>query len=243
MGIIPKPDGGVRIIHDCSRPVGSSVNDHVSDFPKQKFQTIEDAAKLVSSNYFLAKVDLKSAYRSVRISKKSQQVTGFNWIFPNGEQHTFVDCKLPFGAKLAPNIFHRLSQAVRRMMSRKGFTIIAYLDDFLICEPTKTRCLDALNTLLNLLCALGFLISWSKVVGPCQKITFLGIEIDSTLMELRLPNDKLSKLKQDLAEFLQRQRASKKQLQSLAGKLNWASAVVHGGRVFLRRIITAFSRL
>ena len=28
MGVIPKPDGGIRLIHDCSLPKGNSVNDH-----------------------------------------------------------------------------------------------------------------------------------------------------------------------------------------------------------------------
>ncbi|CAC5385695.1 unnamed protein product [Mytilus coruscus] len=62
-------------------------------------------------------------------------------------------------------------------------------------------------------------------------------------MELRLPGDKLSLLKQELTDFGNRKRASKKQLQSLAGKLNWASTVVHGGRVFLRRIIDSITQL
>ena len=30
MGVIPKPDGGVRLIHDCSLPRGGSVNDYCS---------------------------------------------------------------------------------------------------------------------------------------------------------------------------------------------------------------------
>ena len=243
LGILNKPDGGVRIIHDCSLPDGSAVNDFAGDPPRQKFQTVDDAAKLVTPNCFMAKVDLKSAYRSVRISKRSQQVTGFKWIFPDGKEYVLYDKKLPFGAKLAPNIFHRLSQAIKRMMSRKGFTIIAYLDDFFLCEPSQSKCMHALNTLINLLCKLGFLISWSKVVGPCQQMTFLGVEIDSTKMELRLPDAKLSELKRELANFRQCKRATKKQLQSLVGKLNWASAVVHGGRVFLRRIINAIMRL
>jgi hypothetical protein len=38
-------------------------------------------------------------------------------------------------------------------------------------------------------------------------------------------------------------RASKKQLQSLAGKLNWAPAVIRGGRVFLHRIIDCITSL
>jgi hypothetical protein len=162
------------MIHDCSRPDGTAVNDFVSHFEKQRFQTIDDAAKLVSKDYHMSKVDLKSAYRSVRISATSQEVTGFQWTFPDGRKYTFIDKKLPFGSKLAPGIFHRLSQAVRRMMSRRGFTIIAYLDDFLICESTKDRCRLALNTLVHLLRKLGFMINWSKVVEPTTSIIFWG---------------------------------------------------------------------
>ena len=69
IGVIPKPDGGVRLIHDCSRPDGLSVNDYCSADWKQKFSTVDDAASLVTPGCFMAKVDLKSAYRSVPISQ------------------------------------------------------------------------------------------------------------------------------------------------------------------------------
>ncbi|CAC5425548.1 unnamed protein product [Mytilus coruscus] len=236
-------EGGVRLIHDCSRPAGRAVNDFAGEISKQKFQTIEDAIKLVTPNCYMSKVDLKAAYRSVKISEASQKVAGFRRIFPNGKEYTLFDRKLPFGSKLAPNIFHRLSQAVRRMMSRRGFTTVAYLDDFFICEKTKSRCREGMNLLITLLRALGFSISYSKVVDPCQQLTFLGVEIDSSKMEVRLPSKKLAELKADLADFSKRAHATKKQLQSLAGKLNWASAVVRGGRVFLRRIINSITRL
>ena len=70
----------------------------------------------------------------------------------------------------------------------------------------------ALNTLVHLLRKLGFMINWSKVVDPTTSITFLGIEIDSSTMELRLPADKLSLLRLELNDFKVRKRASKKQL-------------------------------
>ncbi|CAC5389760.1 unnamed protein product [Mytilus coruscus] len=186
--------------------MGSAVNDFAGEFDKQRFQTVDDACKLVSKNFYMAKVDLKAAYRSVRISKQSQKVTGLKWAFPDGHEYTFIDKKLPFGSKLAPGIFHRLSQAVRRMMSRRGFTIVAYLDDFYICERTKKRCAQALAVLIALLRKLGFCISWSKVTDPCQKIVFLGVEIDSTTLETRLPISKLTDLKSELAEFLLRKQ-------------------------------------
>ncbi|CAC5371373.1 unnamed protein product [Mytilus coruscus] len=242
LAVIPKPDGVVRIIHDISRPEGSAINS-CGGMEKQRFQTLDEASKLATPNCYMAKVDLKIAYRSVKLSSQSQEVTGLRWTFPDGTEYTFYDTKLPFGSKFAHHIFHRLSQAVRRMMSRRGFTIIAYLDDFFICETTKQRCIHALNILLALICKLGFMINWSKVVDPTTKLTFIGIEIDSIAMELRLQGEKLSFLKHELAEFSNQNRASKKQLQSIAGKLNWASAVVHGDRVFLRRIIDAITPL
>lgn len=243
LGVIPKPDGGIRIIHDCSRPQGQAVNDYVSNEDKHRFQSVDDAAKLVKKGYYMAKVDLKSAYRSVRLSKHSTTVTGLKWPI-NGSYQYFFDAKLPFGSKLAPGIFHRLSQAVRRIMARKGFpNLVVYLDDFFICERSSRDCAKTLKALIKLLRELGFAINWKKVVDPCRKIVFLGIEIDSQRMELRLPEEKLVALKHELAVFSQRKRATRKQLQSLLGKLSYASSVVVGGRAFNRRIINAMCRL
>lgn len=113
MAAIPKPDGDVRLIHDCSRPPGKAVNDYCSSDWKQKFSRIDDASSLMTEGCYFAKVDLKSAYRSVKISDHSQTVTGFVWNF-NGKDVYLRDIKLPFGAKLSVGIFHRLTQAVKK---------------------------------------------------------------------------------------------------------------------------------
>ena len=243
LGAIPKTAGGVRLIHDCSRPAGNSLNDFAVLESSQTFQNIDDATSLVQQDYYMAKVDFKSAYRSVNISKDSQRFTGLQFSI-GGRTIYMRDTKLHFGSRLAPGIFHRLTQAVKRMMARRGFTAtVAYLDDFFICAPTVNECATALSTLIRLLRQLGFRINWNKVVDPVQCITFLGIEIDSKSMTKRLPQDKLLSLKQELQAFTRRRRASKKQLQSLAGKLSWAARVVYGGRVFIRRIIDAICHL
>lgn len=177
------------------------------------------------------------------ISEHSQKVTGFRWNF-NGTDVYFRDSKLPFGAKLSPGVFHRLTQAVKRMMGRRGYDLlIVYLDDFLIIADSKEKCAEALNCLIQLLRKLGFAIHWGKVVDPTTKITFLGIELDSISMSVRLPDDKLESFRQELHEFLHRKRASKRQLQAIAGRLSWAAGVVRGGRVFLRRIFDQISIL
>ncbi|MCG8049284.1 MAG: reverse transcriptase domain-containing protein, partial [Candidatus Thiodiazotropha endolucinida] len=244
MAAIPKPDGEVRLIHDCSRPFGKAVNDYCTTDWHQKFSRVDDAASLMSHKCYFAKVDLRSAYRSVKINSHSQRVTGFKWHFGDGKCLFLKDTRLPFGGKLSPGIFHRITQAVRRMMARRGFNhLVVYLDDFLIISETKEACAQALNCLIQLLRKLGFAIHWGKVVDPTNKLTFLGIELDSIAMTLRLPEEKLLCLREELHSFLHMRRATKRQFQSLAGRLSWAAGVVRGGRVFLRRIFNKISTL
>lgn len=127
-------------------------------------------------------------------------------------------------------------------MARKGFDLlVVYLDDFLIIAKSQEECARALLVLIQLLRKLGFAIHWGKVVDPTQKITFLGIE--SIGMCLRLPQGKLDIFRKELQGFLSRKRATKRQLQSLAGRLSWAASVVKGRQVFLRRIFNKISLL
>ena len=86
-------------------------------------------------------------------------------------------------------------------------------------------------------------MSWRKVVSPTQQITFLGIELDSSTMSLRLPEDKLRRLIDLVNTFSQKASASNCQLQSLTGSLNFACQVFHGGRTFLRRVIDCLNKL
>ena len=153
MAAIPKPDGDVRLIHDCSRPIGEAVNDYCSTDWQQKFARVDDAAAEMTEGCYFAKVDLRSAYRSVHISKSSQAVTGLSWNL-NGKTVFLKDTRLPFGARLSVGIFHRLTQAVRRMMVRKGYDLtIVYLDDFLIISKSKQACAAIwLKPDLRLLC-------------------------------------------------------------------------------------------
>ena len=201
MAAIPKPDGGVRLIHDCSRPPGQSVNDYCSSDWKQKFARVDDAEKMITEGCYFAKVDLKNAYRSVGISKESQRVTGLQWSF-NGQTIYMKDTRLPFGARLSPGIFHRLTQAVKRIMARKGHNfLVVYLDDFLIIAESKEACSVAFTTLLGLLRKLGFSIHWGKVVDPTQKITFLGIELKLYRYVPSVTRGKARKIKRGTSGF------------------------------------------
>ena len=147
------------------------------------------------------------------------------------------DKKLPFGAAKSCSIFQRLTNSVVRMMSKRGFTCIGYLDDYLIIGDTKTRCMEGYKCLSVLLEDLGFRINWGKARPPTQTLTFLGIEICTWKRTLSLPHSKLTEVKELVNKWCYKKRVSKVELQSLVGKLNWCAKLVRGGRSFLRRLI------
>ena len=241
LGAIPKSNGGVRLIHDCSRPTGAAVNDLATteDF---KFQSVDHAIKTIDRGHFMGKIDFKNAYRSVPISDKSQEVTGLSWVL-DGKKVYMVDSRLPFGARASPYIFNKITQCVKYMMEQRGFhNIVVYLDDFYLSAATYEECLTAMNMLLRLLRTLGFHINWSKVEGPAQVLTFLGIEINSLDMTIAIPEEKLADTISLVKSFLGKKRSSKKQLQSLVGRLSWLARCCKPGRIYLRALIEAMSK-
>ena len=85
------------------------------------------------------------------------------------------------------------------MMARRGFSnIVNYLDDFLIVASSREECLRAQLTLIHLLHSLGFQVNWSKLSGPSQRVKFLGIILDSIVMQAFVPEDKISALEDQL---------------------------------------------
>ena len=134
------------------------MNDYCTSDWHQRFSQVDDAASLVTEGCYMAKVDLQAAYRHVKLSDHSKQFTGLKWQF--GQKTVYLrDTHLCFGSKLA-RIFHRITQAVRCMLIRRGLTAtVVYLDK----ADTFQDCLAAINLLISLLRKLGFHINWNRM--------------------------------------------------------------------------------
>jgi len=66
---------------------------------------------------------------------------------------------------------------------------------------------------------------------------YIGITIDTVAMELRISDERLQEVRDELLQWRQVIYCSKRRLLSLIGKLNFVSRVVKSGRTFLRRLI------
>lgn len=113
-------------------------------------------------------------------------------------------------------------------------------DDFLcIGPPDFSVCSVMLHTLESIATRFGIPLAPGKTEGPSTVIQFLGIIIDTRLMECRLPSDKLEDLRRGVAEALAAKKVRLRQLQSLLGKLNFACRIRPMGRIFSRRLCAA----
>ena len=237
LGAIPKPNGSVRHITDCSRPQHKSVNNFMkSTFSKFSFNTIDDVILDINPLSYMATVDLKDAYRSVPIHPEDRKHFGLRWDFGTGPVY-LTDNFLCFGSKCSAFIFNRLTDAVSRYMRSQGYQCYNYLDDFIVVADSleATRCAQLF--LIGTLRRLGFYISWSKLQSPSNYCRYLGIDIDAKHQRLLLPDEKIRKLHKELAFWQFKNTATKLQMQRLCGVLNFCCKVVRGGRVYMFHMI------
>ena len=109
----------------------------------------------------------------------------------------FVDTALLFGLHSPPMIFNALAEAMAYIIWQKGVQDLDhYLDDFAIVgAPMSPECGGNLTTALDTCEETGFPVVMEKTENPATKIILLGVELDSELLQLRLPQGKLEKLR------------------------------------------------
>ena len=139
----------------------------------------------------------------------------------------------------APKIFNAVADALHWHLNQAGIPHLRhYHDDFIIIAPPhSTLCQAYLDILNRECCNLGIPIADHKRDGPTSCLVFLGIEIDTGASQIRLPADKLQRLRTLLREWDGKKWCYRKELESLIGLLNHACKVVRSGRSFLRRMI------
>ena len=161
------------------------------------------------------------------------------------EGHIYTDNCLPFGLRSVPKIFTAFADVLAWVLHHSGVRfLIHYLDDFLIFgSPFSDEGQSFLRIALSVLADLGVPVSLPKLEGPSTSVTFLGILIDTARMELRLPLDKLSRLRDLVARWRGRRSGSRSECESLLGHLSHAAVVIKPGRIFLRHLFSLMARV
>ena len=150
----------------------------------------------------------------------------------------FIDKNLPFGLRSATKIFTAVADALQWILKHEGKVVnsLHYLDDFIFVAPSSSSAESQKQAMLSLFDSLGVPIEPTKLEGPSSSLQFLGIEVDTQSLQLRLPSDKLSQLRTCLQCCAFHRSVRKHTLEKLTGLLQFATKVVRPSRPFLRRL-------
>ena len=125
------------------------------------------------------------------------------------ENSYYIDKNLAFGAVHGTAIFERISNLIRFILAKQGFKVLNYIDDiYAVCHKDKAQ--TAYETLISVVQDIG---------------TF------------SIPSEKLEEISSLCHEMLLQDQMSKRELQTLLGKLLYISRCLRGSRIFLNRML------
>ena len=166
----PKADGTNRLIVNLK-----SLNTNVV-YRHFKMDSIWTTVRLMKPNCYMASVDLKDAYYSVRVSPEHQKYLKFLW---NGIVYKFTCLGLAF----CPRKFTKLMKPVFAS---------PYIDDSFLMGGDYMECASNVIDTITLLDNLGFVPHPKKSVFiPSQILVFLGLVLNSIHMTVSLTSEKL----------------------------------------------------
>lgn len=232
-----------RLIVDLSAPHQDENNPSINslidkDTCSLQYVTIDDAIKLIKNagyNAWLMKTDITDAFKQIPMKPELWPYHGVMW---EGKYYFFV--RLVFGSRSSPKIFDNLSKAVC-WIAKNNYGIqnlLHLLDDFLAIEPSHVNAKNTMDKLLAVFHKLNIPLGVHKTVGPCTMLEYLGVYLDTTSMEARLPEEKIARIKSIIDSFASRKSCTKRELLSLLGHMNFASRVVQPGRSFVSHMIS-----
>ena len=259
IGLVPKDNGKqTRLIFHLSynfKDSGNmSLNYHTpEDLCRVKYHDLDHAVKNclellsklqdiqgTSAVIYFAKTDVQSAFRLIPLLPEQ-----FCWLLmkaedpETGETFFFMDKCLPFGASISCAVFQAFSDALAHILEylvkKKNF-LTNYLDDFLFLALQKLYCDRLVSEFLKMCNDIGCPIAEEKTVWGSTKMVFLGILLDGQFRILAIPEEKCIKAINLLKDILHRKTATVKDLERLAGSLNFLCRAIFPGRTYIRRI-------
>ena len=118
-----------------------------------------------------------------------------------------------------------------------GIRLIVHIDNILILSESREDAIEHTSAVTYLLECLGYVINREKLITiPTQEIEFLGITVDSTHLELRLPLSKMKKIRAEAWKLGKSQTALTQALARLLGKMNATSSVIPPAPLFSRHL-------
>ena len=229
--------GKYRLLHNLSYPYDErAVNLNIPpEASHLQYASVLDAIALINLHglKYLAKADIKEAYRLVPLSPDCYPLLGFRL-----KGQYFYDKCLPMGASSSCKIFESISSALQFILVNlfKVKFIVKMLDDFLFLGKSPGECKYGLDSFIRLCKMVGVPLAGEKTVLPSTCVTFLGVCIDTLGQSVYIPREKVASYAASSDILLGRVACTLWELKSMIGKPQFTCLVIPSGRPFLRRM-------
>lgn len=236
-----------RTLLDLSWPVtGGSVNEGI---PKESYlgqpckltyPTVDDLANRIESLTGTVKiysVDMYKAYRQLKICPLDYPLLGMYW-----KGFYFFDCNSPMGLRSASLFCQRTTLSFRYIHNSMGYFLMVYLDDLTGCEE-ENKVYRAYDALICLMRDLKVRLSEDKICPPTTCAEVLGIWFDTILKIMAVTPQKIEETLRLLDVWRYKVFATKKEFQSLVGKLQFLAKCVRPGRVLVSRLLNQMNKM
>ena len=209
---------------DLSFPKGASLNDYVSkdEYLGEKIELVypkvDDFIQLIKQEgrgCLLYKTNRRRAFRELNLCPSLYNLCTFVL-----NKHIFCDCVLPMGAKSSAFLCQRFSNAIYFILFKIGIYILNYLDDLASAE-TPQNAQFAFRTLQSVLEKCGIEEAKNKACPPSTIMTFIGVLFNTEKMTIEVTPEILNKIRKLLRDWLNKETASIREIQSLLGKLDF----------------------
>ena len=181
-----------------------------------KMDTLRTALQLVEEGDWFISIDFSDAYYSIPVVEGHRKYLRFRF-----EGVLYEYNVVPNGLTTGPRLFTKILKVPLSVLRQWfGFRIVGYLDDTLIMAKSNKLVDEQAVEAAKLFTKLGFHINQKKSsVVPSQKVEYLGVEIDSQSMKVRLTRDKASRLLEFILDFRKKQHYTVRDAAGLIGKL------------------------
>ena len=244
----PKKPSSRRTVYDASfgdfsLNKSTPTSEYLGQPCVYTYPKIDDFRRMVlrcGRGCFLFKRDLARFFLQIPLDPVEYHRVGLLW---RGLIFFFIG--LAFGLRHSGLQGQKITDALAWIHRRQGletaeekmFNVINYSDDLGGCETDLVRAEESFTKLKLLMDDLGLEESGKKAEAPSQELVYLGVLFDSVAMEMRVPPDKLAEIKSEISNWSRKSTITKRNLQSLLGKLFWVSRVVRLSRVFMGRLL------
>ena len=238
---VPKKESTTRrLILDLSYPEGNSINDgvhkdvYLGEESKLSLPSVDNLVEKIvelGRNCKIFKIDLSRAYHQIYGDPFSYNKLAYMF-----EDKIYADCTLSMGSRSSARCCQRVSSVVVFIFGKRGHFAINFLDDIGGAE-TAEKAEEAFKQLRQILIDMGLQEAYEKSVAPCTVMVFLGIQVNTEELTLKIPDCKWNELQLLLQSWDQKVTACLKDVQRLAGLLNFACKCVKSGRIYLSRIL------